>query len=63
MTIKIDIGAPGESYPALVGAGLLEQIPRILDEYAPAYRYAVISDDRVSPLYARTVLELSLIHI
>ena len=57
MTIKIDIGAPGESYPALIGAGLLEQLPIILDEYAPAYRYAVISDDRVSPLYARTVLE------
>ncbi|MEC7808430.1 MAG: 3-dehydroquinate synthase [Gemmatimonadota bacterium] len=57
MTIKIDIGAPGESYPALIGTGLLEQLPVILDEYAPAYRYAVISDDRVSPLYARTVLE------
>ena len=36
MTIKIDIGAPGESYPALIGAGLLEQLPVILDEYAPA---------------------------
>ena len=57
MTIKIDIGAPGESYPALIGAGLLEQLPVILDEYAPAYRYAVISDDRVGSLYSRAVLE------
>lgn len=57
MTIKIDIGAPGESYPALIGAGLLEQLPHILDEYAPSYRYAVISDDRVGPLYARALVE------
>ncbi|GIS78654.1 MAG: hypothetical protein CM1200mP14_02200 [Gammaproteobacteria bacterium] len=57
MTIKIDIGAPGESYPALIGAGLLEQLPHILDEYAPSYRYAVISDDQVGPLYARALVE------
>jgi len=57
MTIKIDIGAPGESYPALIGVGLLEQLPVILDEYAPAYRYVVISDDRVGPLHARAVVE------
>ena len=57
MTIKIDISASGQIYPALIGVGLLKQLPVILDEYAPAYRYAVISDDQVGPLYATAVLE------
>jgi 3-dehydroquinate synthase len=38
-------------YPVLVGAGLLDRLPELLREHAPAYRYAVISDDRVAELY------------
>ena len=56
MTINIYIGASGQSYCALVGVGLLGQIPDLLDEYAPAYRYAVISDAQVSELYAEEVV-------
>ena len=56
MTININIGASGQSYCALVGVGLLGQIPDLLDEYAPAYRYAVTSDAQVSELYAEEVV-------
>lgn len=45
------------SYPVLVGAGLLSRIPEFLREYAPAHRYAVISDDRVASLYGEAVVD------
>jgi 3-dehydroquinate synthase len=45
------------SYPVLVGAGLLARIPEFLGEYAPAHRYAVISDDIVASLYGKGVAD------
>jgi 3-dehydroquinate synthase len=45
-------------YPVLVGVGLLAQLHRVLEEHAPARRYAVISDDRVASLHGHAVMEL-----
>lgn len=45
------------SYPVLAGAGLLARIPEFLEEYAPAHRYAVISDDLVASLYGKDVVD------
>jgi 3-dehydroquinate synthase len=42
----------------LVAHGLLERIPSILQDHAPAHRYAVISDHHVAPLYGSQVVSL-----
>ena len=44
-------------YPVLVGVGLLSQLPRVLEEHAPARSYAVISDDNVASLHGHPVME------
>ncbi|GBD31565.1 3-dehydroquinate synthase [bacterium HR33] len=43
------------SYQVLIGPGLLQEIPELLLRYAPASRYAVISDSIVAPLYGQRV--------
>ena len=43
------------SYEILLGQKLLEELPRVLDQYAPAHRYALISDTTVETLYGRDV--------
>ncbi len=53
----VPIRTATRSYPVLVGVGLLARIPEFLGEYAPAHRYAVISDDCVAPLYGERVVE------
>lgn len=45
------------SYPVLVGLGLLGRVAELLREYAPAHRYAVISDDHVAGLYGQDMME------
>lgn len=53
----VQVSTSTGSYPILVGAGLLARIPEFLGEYAPAHRYAVISDDYVASLYGQKVVE------
>lgn len=43
------------SYEILLGQELLLEIPRLLDRYAPAHRYALICDQTVGDLYGRSV--------
>lgn len=45
------------AYDVVVGPGALSGLPAVLSETAPAFRYVVISDDRVAALYAERVLE------
>jgi len=40
-------------YPVYVRAGVLDELPDIIAQVAPAHRYAVISDERVGPLYGK----------
>lgn len=40
------------AYEVLVGPGLFASLASILSKFAPAHRYAVITDDRVAELYA-----------
>ena len=51
-------GARGP-YEVLVGRGLLGSLAPLLEEYAPAHRYALISDSNVAELYGEsTILQL-----
>ena len=51
-------GASGP-YKVLVGRGLLDSLPALLEEYAPAHRYALISDSNVAAIYGEsTILQL-----
>ncbi len=45
------VGSGSGAYPVLVGEGLLAHLPDLLREYAPAHRYAIVSDDNVAALY------------
>jgi 3-dehydroquinate synthase len=55
-TATVPVAAGGGSYPVLVGEGVLERLPALLREHAPAHRYALIADERVAGLHADTVL-------
>ena len=51
-------GASGP-YQVLVGRGLLGSLAPLLKEYAPAHRYALVSDSNVAALYGEsTILQL-----
>ena len=51
-------GARG-SYEVLVGRGLLGSLAPLLEEHAPAHRYALVSDSNVAELYGEsTILQL-----
>lgn len=39
----------------VAGVGLLERLPALLDEHAPATRYVLVSDDTVAPLHGRAL--------
>lgn len=44
------------AYPVLVEPGIRRRLPELLRRHAPAFRYAVISDDNVAPLYGEEVV-------
>ena len=44
-------------YPVLVGVGVLDDLPRLLGDHAPARRYAFISDDNVAALHGHPLME------
>ncbi len=48
-------GASG-SYRVLVGRGLLDSLAPLLEEYAPAHRYALVSDSNVAALYGESTV-------
>jgi 3-dehydroquinate synthase len=54
---SVRVRAAGGDYPVLVDPGILQDLPRLLEDHAPAHRYAVISDERVAGLYGRGVVE------
>ena len=51
-------GASGP-YPVLVGRGLIGSLAPLLEEHAPAHRYALVSDSNVGEIYGEsTILQL-----
>ncbi len=50
-------GEHAAEYRVLVGGGLIAALPDLLQEHAPAHRYAVISDSTVAELYGNGVIE------
>lgn len=53
VTARRDIALP--TYRVSVGAGIMSSIAEIVEQAAPAHRYAVITDSNVGPRYARDV--------
>jgi 3-dehydroquinate synthase len=45
----------GESYPVVVGRGLIHALPGLLEEHAPAHRYALVGDRRVMELHGGAI--------
>lgn len=57
-TIRVSLVAPRDaSYDILIGSGLLRELPRILQQYARAHAYAVISDSHVAKLYGESLAQ------
>jgi len=54
-SIRVEVGL--DAYPVLVGCGLLRSLGKLLEEHAPAHRYAVVSDSNVATLYGDSVLQ------
>jgi 3-dehydroquinate synthase len=52
-TLHVD--APGSGYDVLLGEGLLERLPSILDERGFATRTAVVTNDTLAPLYGQAL--------
>lgn len=48
---EVTVESAGGGYPVLVERGARHRIPELLQRYAPAFRYAVIADGNVAPLY------------
>lgn len=55
--VPVQVGA-GAAYQVHVGCNFLDRLPRLLEEHAPAHRFAIISDDRVAAAHGARVLEL-----
>jgi 3-dehydroquinate synthase len=55
--ITLEAAHSSAQYEVLVGAGLLSGCAERLSRACPAHRYAIISDDRVQPLYASVLRE------
>lgn len=48
---EIPVRSRGGTYPVLIQEGLRHRLPELLAVHAPAYRYAVVCDTNVEPLY------------
>jgi 3-dehydroquinate synthase len=44
-------GARDDSYDVLIGRGVLDQLPALLQQRCPAHRYAIIADHKVAELH------------
>ncbi|HET7321601.1 MAG TPA: 3-dehydroquinate synthase [Longimicrobiaceae bacterium] len=53
---RVEVSTPGGHYEVRIGAQLLDRLPALVAEHCPAFRYAVIADDRVAELYGTRVL-------
>ena len=56
--VRFTVGASA-GYEVMVGAGALDELPRLLREYCPAHRYVVIADANVAELYGDRVVALA----
>jgi len=54
--IAVTTSGSSGPYEVLVGRGLLGSLAPLLQEYAPAYRYALVSDSNVAGLYGEATL-------
>jgi 3-dehydroquinate synthase len=50
----------GATYPVVVGVGILDRLPGLLQELAPAHRYVIIGDERVLEHHGTEVRRLVL---
>src|SRR5688500_8140289 len=52
---RVPVVTPHGSYDVLIGPGLLAGLPALVEQEAPAHRYALIADDSVAAIYAERV--------
>lgn len=55
--IRLEVNAPGGSYPVLVGWGLLRSIGELAAAHGLGRQVVVVSDTNVTPLYAEQVTQ------
>lgn len=55
--VRVRAGGGSADYDVVVEAGLLERLPELLAERAPAHAYAVVSDSNVAELHGRRVTD------
>jgi 3-dehydroquinate synthase len=53
--VLVEIRGAAQSYPALVGSGLVEQVGKCVRKYLPGKTCSIISDSNVAPLFADRV--------
>ncbi len=51
----VEVRTGGGRYPVGVGAGLVESLPGLLAEHAPAHRYVLIADEQVAAFHGARV--------
>ena len=56
-SVAVSSGGRAREYQVLVGRGQLAALPDLLQEHAPAHRYAVISDSNVGEIYGPGVMD------
>ncbi len=54
---RVEVASGAGAYPVLIGRGLLQGVPSLLSEFAPAFRYVVVSDAHVANLYGEGLVE------
>ena len=54
---RVDVSAGAGAYPVLIGRGILMDVPSLLADLAPAFRYVVVSDAHVAALYGEDLVE------
>jgi 3-dehydroquinate synthase len=56
--VTVKSSGPATDYPVVVRRGILDQLDRLVETYAPAHRYAVIADETVAGLYGDRVVDV-----
>ena len=55
---RVEVRSAGGGYDVLVGPGLLQRLPVLLEDVVDAGRFAIISDSNVAPLHGDAALEV-----
>jgi len=57
-TVHVQSGASATDYPIFVRQGILDELDQLVENHAPAHRYAVIADATVGELYGERTVDV-----